>query len=271
MSLNTYKERMRQWIYKQRIVVSHYKIAVISFTAVTCIVLGIGLMYPYEEESVHLSSVQSESKSELEHGRTSGNQSGNSDNQGGNRMHHSGYTDKRSRYSDTAEQSGSDSKSAKGRLLYDVSSVERVYPWREAFKELTLSGNVDKADMDIDMDINDVKDESMGRETHQSPKNRRNISQKNVSRHHENNYESTEEVSNSRNKTDRSNHSEPVRSTVQLVGIIEGETFVAVLRSGVEECSVTTGSKWKGITVKSIGRAGVEIVEGGRSRWLTMD
>lgn len=267
MSLNTYKERIRQWIYKQRIVVSHYKIAVISFTAVTCIVLGIGVMYPYEEESVHLSSAQSESKSELEHGGISGNQSSNSDNQGSNRMHHSGHTDKRSRHSDTAEQSGSDSKSAKGRLLYDVSSVERAYPWREVFKELTLSGNVDKADMDI----NDVKDESMGRETYQSPKNRRNKSQKNVSRHHENNYESTEEVSNSRNKTDRRNHSESVRSTVQLVGIIEGETFVAVLRSGAEECSITTGAQWKGITVKSIGRAGVEIIEGGRSRWLSMD
>ncbi|PQL18886.1 hypothetical protein VEHSUH05_05790 [Veillonella denticariosi JCM 15641] len=264
MSLNTYKERVWRWIYKQRIVVSHYKIAVISFTIVTCTILGIGLIFPYEEESIHLSSVHSESESKLEHSETSGNQSSNSDNQRSNRTHHSGDTDKRSRHSDTAEQSSSDSKSVKGRLLYGVSSVERAYPWREVFKELPLSGNVDKADMDI-------KDEPMGRETYHSLKNRRDISQKKVSRHHENNYESTKEVSNSRNKTDRRNHSEPVRSTVQLVGIIEGETFVAVLRSGAEECSVTTGTKWKGITVKSIGRTGVEIVEGGQVRWLTMD
>ena len=58
---------------------------------------------------------------------------------------------------------------------------------------------------------------------------------------------------------------------IELVGIIEGNQKVAILRRGSEEQMVTIGSSWQGISVSAITENSVEIVEGGSSRWLKIE
>ena len=58
---------------------------------------------------------------------------------------------------------------------------------------------------------------------------------------------------------------------VELVGIVEGNEIIAILRKGTEEQMVTVGTVWHGVTVSNISTSGVEIVEGGSSRWLRIN
>ena len=57
---------------------------------------------------------------------------------------------------------------------------------------------------------------------------------------------------------------------IELVGIIEGNQKVAILRRGSEQM-LTIGSSWQGISVSAITENSVEIVEGGSSRWLKIE
>ena len=56
-----------------------------------------------------------------------------------------------------------------------------------------------------------------------------------------------------------------------ITGIIEGQQNIAILRKGTEEQMVSIGSVWKGISVSKITASGVEIIEGGSSRWLRIE
>ena len=47
--------------------------------------------------------------------------------------------------------------------------------------------------------------------------------------------------------------------------------LIAILRKGSEEQMVTVGSSWQGISVSNITASGVEIIEGGSSRWLKIE
>ena len=58
---------------------------------------------------------------------------------------------------------------------------------------------------------------------------------------------------------------------IELVGIIEGNQKIAILRRGSEEQILTIGSSWQGISVSAITENSVEIVEGGSSRWLKIE
>ena len=58
---------------------------------------------------------------------------------------------------------------------------------------------------------------------------------------------------------------------IELVGIIEGNQNIAILRKGSEEQMVTVGSSWQEISVSNITASGVEIIEGGSSRWLKIE
>ena len=58
---------------------------------------------------------------------------------------------------------------------------------------------------------------------------------------------------------------------IELVGVIEGNQNIAILRRGSEEQMVTIGSGWQGISVSTITENSVEIVEGGSSRWLKIE
>ena len=58
---------------------------------------------------------------------------------------------------------------------------------------------------------------------------------------------------------------------IELIGIIEGQQNIAILRKGTEEQMVSIGSVWKEISVSKITASGVEIIEGGSSRWLRIE
>ena len=66
--------------------------------------------------------------------------------------------------------------------------------------------------------------------------------------------------------------SNPIKQhPIELIGIIEGQQNIAILRKGTEEQMVSIGSVWKEISVSKITASGVEIIEGGSSRWLRIE
>ena len=66
--------------------------------------------------------------------------------------------------------------------------------------------------------------------------------------------------------------SNPIKQhPIELIGIIEGQQNIAILRKGTEEQMVSIGSVWKEILVSKITASGVEIIEGGSSRWLRIE
>lgn len=62
MNLRDYIERMKMWIDKQHFIMRHYKFALGIFLIITVALLGIGIFYPHEEENVHISLDQSNSR-----------------------------------------------------------------------------------------------------------------------------------------------------------------------------------------------------------------
>ncbi len=71
----------------------------------------VGIFYPHEEEHINIISAQSE-----------------------------GTIDNQRKVDDTI---------VKGRLLYDVSSVERPHPWREVFKDISSTDLLSQSDETI--------------------------------------------------------------------------------------------------------------------------
>jgi len=66
--------------------------------------------------------------------------------------------------------------------------------------------------------------------------------------------------------------SNPIKQhPIELIGIIEGQQNIAILRKGTEEQMVSIESVWKEISVSKITASGVEIIEGGSSRWLRIE
>ena len=61
MNLQDYIDRMKMWIDKQYFIMRHYKFALGIFFIITIVLLGIGILYPHEEENVHISLDQSNS------------------------------------------------------------------------------------------------------------------------------------------------------------------------------------------------------------------
>ena len=210
----------------------------------------VGIFYPHEEEHINIISAQSEGT--IDHQRQV------------------------------------DDSIVKGRLLYDVSSVERPHPWREVFKDISSTDLLSQSDKtkDMDNDLDTISDDET------SLSDSKKISNKRTSRQHRS-------TKNQTIKTDRKNKdwnsnmthddtnnygNESVHSRtginsnalaleqrIELVGIIEGNQKVAILRRGSEEQMVTIGSSWQGISVSAITENSVEIVEGGSSRWLKIE
>ena len=210
----------------------------------------VGIFYPHEEEHININSAQSE---------------GTIDN-----------------------QRKVDDSIVKGRLLYDVSSVERPHPWREVFKDISstdlLSQSDETKDMDNDLDtisddetsLSDSKKISNKRTSrqHRSTKNqtiktdRKNKDWNRNMPHDDTNNYGNESV---HSRTGINSNALALQQRIELVGIIEGNQKVAILRRGSEEQMVTIGSSWQGISVSAITENSVEIVEGGSSRWLKIE
>ena len=250
MNLLDYIEQIKGWIGRQYFLVRHYRIAIFIFFILALAMIVVGIFYPHEEEHINIISAQSE---------------GTIDN-----------------------QRKVDDSIVKGRLLYDVSSVERPHPWREVFKDISstdlLSQSDEMKDMDNDLDtisndetsLSDSKKISNKRTSrrHRSTKNkniktdRKNKDWNSNMIHDDTNNYSNESV---HSRTSINSNALTLEQPIELVGIIEGNQNIAILRKGSEEQMVTVGSSWQGISVSNITASGVEIIEGGSSRWLKIE
>ena len=250
MNLLDYIEQIKGWIGRQCFLVRHYRIAIFIFFILALAMIVVGIFYPHEEEHINIISAQSESTID--------------------------------------NQRQVDDSIVKGRLLYDVSSVERPHPWREVFKDISstdlLSQSDEMKDMDNDLDtisndetsLSDSKKISNKRTSrrHRSTKNkniktdRKNKDWNSNMIHDDTNNYSNESV---HSRTSINSNALTLEQPIELVGIIEGNQNIAILRKGSEEQMVTVGSSWQEISVSNITASGVEIIEGGSSRWLKIE
>lgn len=286
MKLQDYIEQIKGWIDRQRFLVQHYRMAIFIFFILALVMIVAGIFYPHEEEYININSAQLEGSIDKQRqvdakGQTQGKSNKKRNGNDNGRSSEEGVDNK-------AIHDGKDDSIVKGRLLYDVSNVERPHPWREVFKDISsidlLSQNDETKDIDNALDTISNDETSLT--------NSKGIGNKRNTRRHRG-------AKNKTIKTDRKNtglngnmtydgvnyfSNESVHSRIgvnsmallpeqpiELVGIIKGNQKVAILRRGSEEQMVTIGSSWQGTSVSAIAENSVEIVEGGSSRWLTIE
>ena len=282
MNLRDYIERMKMWIDKQHFIMRHYKFALGIFFIITVALLGIGIFYPHEEENVHISLDQSNGRdaNQIERGSEKLSKETTHDNRNGKGKNY--FKDE----SDIKNVKDREVKSdVHGRLLYDITGVERANPWREVFKDIPIddllgqnkitkdsNGNF----VDINNDLHE-SDDSMKTFEKKVDESRRNEKYQQIrnNKKHSGNYIELKSKDTSARRVESSIQptiSNPIKQhPIELIGIIEGQQNIAILRKGTEEQMVSIGSVWKEISVSKITASGVEIIEGGSSRWLKID
>ena len=284
MNLQHYIEQIKGWVSRQSFLVRHYRIAVFIFFILALAMIGIGIFYPHEEEHININSAQLEGsidnqrkidRKEQSQRRPNKNRNGND-----NRKSSADGVDNK------GVHDGKEDSIVKGRLLYDVSSVERPHPWREVFKDISstdlLSQNDETEDMDNDLDdisndeISLSNSKDINKRTtrrHRGTKNKTIKTNRKSKAFNGNMTHDDMNYSNESNHLRTGNNSKALipQQPIELVGIIEGNQKVAILRRGAEEQMVTIGSSWQGISVSAITENSVEIVEGGSTRWLKIE
>lgn len=282
MNLRDYIERMKMWIDKQHFIMRHYKFALGIFLIITVALLGIGIFYPHEEENVHISLDQSNGRD--------GNQNERGSEKLSKETTHRNRTGKGKNYfkdeSDIKNVKDREVKSnVHGRLLYDITGVERANPWREVFKDIPIDDLLGQNKMTKDsngnfVDINNNLYESDDEKStfgKTEDKSRRNGKYQQIrnNKKHSGNYIELKSKDTSARRVESSIQptiSNPIKQhPIELIGIIEGQQNIAILRKGTEEQMVSIGSVWKEISVSKITASGVEIIEGGSSRWLRIE
>lgn len=264
MNLQNYIEQIKGWVGRQYFLVRHYRIAIFVFFILALVMIVAGVFYPHEEEHININSAQLEDSADNQRKVDTKEQSQRKSNKNRN---HNGKSSKEG-VDIKAVHDEKDDFIVKGHLLYDVSGVERSHPWREVFKDISstdvLSQNNDTKDVDNDLanefDIISNDDTSLG--------NSKEIRNKRTIRPHRGTKNKT--IKTDRKSTGLNGNMNP-EQPLELVGIIEGNQKVAILRRGLEEQMVTIGSSWQGISVSAITENSVEIVEGGSSRWLKIE
>ena len=264
MNLQNYIEQLKDWVCRQCFLVRHYRIAIFIFFTLALAMIVVGVFYPHEEEHININSAQLEDSVDNQRKVDTKEQSQRKSNKNRN-------------YNGKSSKEGVDIKAVhdekddfivKGHLLYDVSGVERSHPWREVFKDISstdvLSQNNDTKDVDNDLanELDIISNDGISLSNSKEIRNKR----------------TTQRQMGNKNKTikmDRKstglNGNMNLEQPLELVGIIEGNQKVAILRRGLEEQMVTIGSSWQGISVSAITENSVEIVEGGSSRWLKIE
>ena len=282
MNLRDYIERMKMWIDKQHFIMRHYKFALGIFFIITVALLGIGIFYPHEEKNVHISLDQSNGRdaNQIERGSEKLSKETTHDNRNGKGKNY--FKDE----SDIKNVKDREVKSdVHGRLLYDITGVERANPWREVFKDIPIdellgqnkitkdsNGNF----VDINNDLHE-SDDSMKTFEKKVDESRRNEKYQQIrnNKKHSGNYIELKSKDTSARRVESSIQptiSNPIKQhPIELIGIIEGQQNIAILRKGTEEQMVSIGSVWKEISVSKITASGVEIIEGGSSRWLRIE
>ena len=260
MNLQNYIEQLKDWVCRQCFLVRHYRITIFIFFILALAMIVVGVFYPHEEEHININSAQLEDSVDNQRKVDTKEQSQRKSNKNRN-------------YNGKSSKEGVDIKAVhdekddfivKGRLLYDVSGVERSHPWREVFKDISstdvLSQNDETKDVENDLDTISNDETSFG--------NSKEIRNKRTIRPHRGTKNKT--IKTDRKSTGLNGNMNP-EQPLELVGIIEGNQKVAILRRGLEEQMVTIGSSWQGISVSAITENSVEIVEGGSSRWLKIE
>ena len=282
MNLRDYIERMKMWIDKQHFIMRHYKFALGIFFIITVALLGIGIFYPHEEENVHISLDQSNGRdaNQIERGSEKLSKETTHDNRNGKGKNY--FKDE----SDIKNVKDREVKSnVHGRLLYDITGVERANPWREVFKDIPIDDLLGQNKMTKDsngnfVDINNNLYESDDEKStfgKTEDKSRRNGKYQQIrnNKKHSGNYIELKSKDTSARRVESSIQptiSNPIKQhPIELIGIIEGQQNIAILRKGTEEQMVSIGSVWKEISVSKITASGVEIIEGGSSRWLRIE
>ena len=282
MNLRDYIECMKMWIDKQHFIMRHYKFALGIFLIITVALLGIGIFYPHEEENVHISLDQSNGRD------------GNQNERGSEKLSKETTYGNRTGKGKNYFKDESDIKNVKdrevksnvhGRLLYDITGVERANPWREVFKDIpiddllgqnkiTKDSNGNFVDINNDLYESDDEISTFGKTEDKSRRNGKYQQIRN-NKKHSGNYIELKSKDTSARRVESSIQptiSNPIKQhPIELIGIIEGQQNIAILRKGTEEQMVSIGSVWKEISVSKITASGVEIIEGGSSRWLRIE
>ena len=282
MNLQDYIERMKMWIDRQHFIMRHYKFALGIFFIITVALLGIGIFYPHEEENVHISLDQSNGRdaNQIERGSEKLSKETTHDNRNGKGKNY--FKDE----SDIKNVKDREVKSdVHGRLLYDITGVERANPWREVFKDIpidellgqnkiTKDSNGNFVDINNDLYESDDEISTFGKTEDKSRRNGKYQQIRNNKKHSGNYIElKAKDISARRVESSiQPSISNPIKQhPIELIGIIEGQQNIAILRKGTEEQMVSIGSVWKEISVSKITASGVEIIEGGSSRWLRIE
>ena len=282
MNLQDYIERMKMWIDKQHFIMRHYKFALGIFFIITVALLGIGIFYPHEEENIHISLDQSNGRdaNQIERGSEKLSKETTHDNRNGKGKNY--FKDE----SDIKNVKDREVKSdVHGRLLYDITGVERANPWREVFKDIpidellgqnkiTKDSNGNFVDINNDLYESDDEMSTFGKTEDKSRRNGKYQQIRN-NKKHSGNYIELKSKDTSARRVESSIQptiSNPIKQhPIELIGIIEGQQNIAILRKGTEEQMVSIESVWKEISVSKITASGVEIIEGGSSRWLRIE
>ena len=282
MNLRDYIERMKMWIDKQHFIMRHYKFALGIFFIITVALLGIGIFYPHEEENIHISLDQSNGRdaNQIERGSEKLSKETTHDNRNGKGKNY--FKDE----SDIKNVKDREVKSdVHGRLLYDITGVERANPWREVFKDIpidellgqnkiTKDSNGNFVDINNDLHESDDSMKTFEKKVDESRRNEKYQQIRNNKKHSGNYIElKAKDISARRVESSiQPSISNPIKQhPIELIGIIEGQQNIAILRKGTEEQMVSIGSVWKEISVSKITASGVEIIEGGSSRWLRIE
>ena len=266
MNLQNCIEQIKGWVGRQYFLVRHYRIAIFVFFLFALAMIVAGVFYSHEEEHINLNSAQLEDSADNQRAVDIKGQSQGRSNK--KRTDNDNGKSSKDGVDNKAVHDGKGDSIVKGRLLYDVSGVERPHPWREVFKDISstdlLSQNDEAKDMDNDLD-NEL-DTISNDET--SLSNSKEIRNKRIIRPRRGTKNKT--IKTDRKSTGLNGNMIP-EQPLELVGIIEGNQKVAILRRGSEEQMVTIGSCWQGISVSAITEHSIEIVEGGSSRWLKIE
>ena len=267
MNLQDYIEQIKGWIGRQCFLVRHYRIAIFIFFILVLAMIVVGIFYPHEEEHINIISAQSEGTIDTQRQVDAKEQSQKRPNKKRNDNDNGKFS--KEGVDNKAVHDEKDDSIVKGRLLYDVSSVERPHPWREVFKNISstdlLHQNDGIRDFDEDYEeidaLNNMSDDEWAV----------------VNGDLSNEKKGVRKYRRTKNKTIRTDRKKPkelngdTTKPIELVGIIEGNQNIAILRKGSEEQMVTVGSSWQGISISNITASGVEIIEGGSSRWLKIE
>lgn len=284
MNLQDYIEQIKGWVGRQCFLVRHYRMAIFIFFILALAMIVVGIFYPHEEEHININLAQSDENIDNQRQVDTREQSQGKSNK--KRKGNDNGKSSKDGVDNKAVHDGKDDSIVTGRLLYDVSSVERPHPWREVFKDISstdvLSQNDETEDMDNDLDTisNDETSLSNSKDInkrttrrHRGTKNKTIKTNRKSKAFNGNMTHDDMNYSNESNHLRTGNNSKALipQQPIELVGIIEGNQKVAILRRGSEEQMVTIGSSWQGISVSAITENSVEIVEGGSSRWLKIE